>query len=340
MQTADCAGCVRCEQQQPFFCLCFCKWLTIGDVSGRAAADGRTFVRQPLCYLCSVAAQNDESAGQKSSRLESRLGTCDPAQPHLKHVSIVSVFASCRRPARGSLPSGNRWACDIIAHPPPRPTNRERGRHGHVRLPHLPGSSPALVAMVTSTGPASILLWGGGGRGGRKSRRGADLSNNTFPERSAGVCLSFVCAVSTFFPRARISGFSLPFSSRGSSSGERSDICRMASFVTLAVWPSSEPLSARSSHLALTMLLYMVGYQGAWGFPSLSDLWASLLQTPFIVAPLSSFISHSHTSRSPPAVCLISQTMRIQLGQPWLETSSWCGMWGWDVFLVAKCCHF
>lgn len=77
-------------------------------------------------------------------------------------------------------------------------------------------------------------------------------------------------------------------------------------------------------------------------FPTLSDQSNTVLENPFIAAPLYSFISHSHTTRSPQVSCLISQTMQIQLGQLSLEISSWFEMWGWEFFLVtlSKCCSF
>lgn len=104
--------------------------------------------------------------------------SCSPAQPHLKHMSIVSVFAPCRRPGWGSFPSGNRWACDIIAYPtsnqpPPSllisdQSGRREARSRESSL-LLPNSTLASVAMVTSTGPASILLfWRGEGDKGER----------------------------------------------------------------------------------------------------------------------------------------------------------------------------
>lgn len=147
--------------------------------------------------------------------------SCSPAQPHLKHMSIVSVFAPCRHPGWGSFPSGNRWACDIIAYqtsnqPPPSllisdQSGRREARSRESSL-LLPNSTLASVAMVTSTGPASILLFwrGEGDKGGKEGGRaqGKQIGarrKNTFSECSAGWCLpvSFFCAVSTFFLLSR-----------------------------------------------------------------------------------------------------------------------------------------
>lgn len=135
------------------------------------------------CCDASLAAEKKMSQMTREGALkpiisvEPCLSTCSLAQPHLKHTSIVSVFASCRNLGWGSLPSGNRWACDIIAHPTSNPPllisdqsgcREARSREGS--LP-LPDSTLALVAMVTNTGPASILLWLGGGEEGDKGER-------------------------------------------------------------------------------------------------------------------------------------------------------------------------
>ena len=112
-------------------------------------------------------------------------------------MPIVSVCAR-GRPEWGSLPFGNRWACDITSPlllllppslPPLLSCVRPISAQGE---PVTCESPPVLVTMATSTGPGSILLWweergrrreerqketrGEGGRRTNRSRR------NTFSE--------------------------------------------------------------------------------------------------------------------------------------------------------------
>lgn len=135
----------------------------------------------PCCNASLAAAEKvsqmtREGAGKPRISVEPCLSTCSPAQPHLKHTSIVSVFASCRRLGWGSLPSGNRWACDIIAHPtsnPPPPYFWPIGTQGGTVTWGFP-PSPRLhlgLSCHGNTGPASILLWLGGGEEGDKGER-------------------------------------------------------------------------------------------------------------------------------------------------------------------------
>lgn len=134
---------------------------------------------------------------------------------------------------------------------------------------------------------------------------------------------------------------------------ECSDICRMVAGLVTVLRGQSHLRGSLCVHTPATFLQpASISKEGrpcctellprCLRFPTLSDQWNTLLETPFFAAPLYSFISHSHTTRSPQVSCLISQTMQIQQGQLSLEISSWYERWGWEFFLVtlSKCCCF